>query len=97
MALNPVSISARTRPMSNQLTAGGGYTTPQHAFIPHPTTQAFNGGGGPAGQVAAPQSRVLNSPHTSPNALARNLPVANQRQLPATVGTRVFGIVGGQR
>lgn len=96
MALNPVSVGARTRPMSNQLTAGGGYTTPQHAFIPHPTTQAFNGGGGPSGQVAAPQTR-MTSGTASPNAHARNLPAANQRQLPATVGTRVFGIVGGTR
>ena len=34
-------------------TAGGGFTLPQHAFIPHPNTQAFGNGSHP-GEVLHP-------------------------------------------
>jgi hypothetical protein len=44
MALNPVSNTARTMPYSPQMTAGGGYTLPQHVFVPHPSLQALSSG-----------------------------------------------------
>lgn len=43
MALNPISNTSRNLPMSMQMTAGGGYTLPQHIFIPHPETQQLGG------------------------------------------------------
>ena len=44
-------------------TAGGGYTLPQHAFVPHPTTQLFGGMGTGLGHVAHP---AVNSGMISP-------------------------------
>jgi len=41
--INAAQISARTLPQGRMITAGGGWTTPQHVFIPHPATQPFSG------------------------------------------------------
>lgn len=84
MALNPIPTGARTLPMSNQLTAGGGYTAPQHAYIPHPTTQAFGHGS----RVASPLQRANNANAVSAPGVNRNLP---------SVAGQVYGIRGGVR
>lgn len=44
MAMNPVSNTSRTMPYSPQMTAGGGYTLPQHVFVPHPSLQVISSG-----------------------------------------------------
>jgi|SRR5579862_9386890 len=54
MALNPISNTKRTLPMSMQMTAGGGYTLPQHIFLPHPATQQLGSANG--GRVMQPAS-----------------------------------------
>lgn len=83
MALNPIPTGPRTHAMSSTLTAGGGFTAPQHAFIPHPSTQAF--GHGP--QIAGAQQRSGGSVPASRG-------VSNN--LPSTSG-QVYGIRGGVR
>lgn len=51
MGINSVPISNRTLPFNQGITAGGGYTLPQYAFIPHPSLQQISTGvvGNPSG------------------------------------------------
>lgn len=51
MGINSIPISHRTLPYSQGITAGGGYTLPQFAFIPHPSLQQLSSGmvNGPSG------------------------------------------------
>lgn len=49
MSINSVPISARNAPYSPAITAGGGYTLPQYAFIPSPVLQQLQ-----SGRVTAP-------------------------------------------
>jgi hypothetical protein len=44
MAINPVSNTSRDKPMNPQVEANGGYTLPQHVFIPHPALQQISSG-----------------------------------------------------
>lgn len=64
MAVNTVATSRNTASSDftgngNVLTAGGGFTLPQHAFMPHPSTQAFQVGQG--GYVAGAGQRAPNT------------------------------------
>lgn len=51
MGINSIPVSRRSLPYSQGITAGGGYTLPQYAFIPHPSLQALASGfvPGPSG------------------------------------------------
>lgn len=51
MGINSLPISRRTLPYSQGITAAGGYTLPQFAFIPHPSLQQLSSGAvqGPSG------------------------------------------------
>ena len=70
--LNPISNTKRNLPMQGQMDAGGGYTLPQHVFIPHPVTQQLQANGS-HGQVVVADPRggsmaefaILNHPTIS--------------------------------
>jgi len=44
MSINVIPISNRTLPWQITQTAGGGYTKPMHAFIPHASMQVISTG-----------------------------------------------------
>lgn len=56
MSLNSVPISRRTLPYNQGITAGGGYTLPQYAFIPHPSLQQVS-----SGFVQAPSGAAISA------------------------------------
>ena len=65
MTINSVPISKRTLPYSQGITAGGGYTLPQYAFIPHPALKALA-----SGAVAAPSGAAISANFVLPTQFA---------------------------
>jgi hypothetical protein len=72
MAANSYPIFSRTLPSQKAITAGGGYTAPQHAFIPHPTTQTF--GHGPRIASAQQRTPAISAHATAPIVRTPNVP-----------------------
>jgi hypothetical protein len=87
MSVNVNYSSSRFLPSSQVNTAGGGFTTPQHTFIPHPTTVAIG-----TGRVYSAEQRAGLLPHVTKPSVglrATGAPVATS--LPAR---NVYGIGG---
>lgn len=65
MTINSVPISRRSLPYSQGITAGGGYTLPQYAFIPHPSLKVLA-----TGQVPSPSGAGISANFVLPTQFA---------------------------
>lgn len=75
MSINVVQVSSRTAPYSPQITASGGFTLPQYAFIPHPDLQQLS-----SGTVLAPTPGAISAFFALPAQIARRaMPVSDNR------------------
>ncbi len=81
MAVNTIPISSRNLPMQASQTAGGGFTLPQHAFIPGAGTTPVG-----SGQIASPTQMMRVPSLTGMTSIATPLPGA---QLQRATGIRL--------
>jgi hypothetical protein len=80
MSVNTVQVSARNAPLNGGITAAGGYTLPQHAFIPHSSLQQLA-----TGSVGNPAGGIQSASFAIPQGIAA-------RPYPVPIQSGAFGI-----